>query len=122
MCIRDSQMRLENLDELLTSAFEFENLYEEDIEDPFTVLRDYLESIALFTDSDDVDKEDRILLMTLHNAKGLEFPVVFMTGMEENIFPSQRSETDFEIFVIVCRFLYNFVCFFSRISFFVNQI
>ena len=90
-------MRLENLDELLTSAFEFENLYEEDIEDPFTVLRDYLESIALFTDSDDVDKEDRILLMTLHNAKGLEFPVVFMTGMEENIFPSQRSETDFEI-------------------------
>ena len=35
--------------------------------------------------------------MTLHNAKGLEFPVVFMTGMEENIFPSQRSETDFEI-------------------------
>ena len=83
----DSQMRLESLDELLTSAFEFENLYEEDIEDPFTVLRDYLESIALFTDSDDVDKEDRILLMTLHNAKGLEFPVVFMTGMEENIFP-----------------------------------
>ena len=50
-------MRLENLDELLTSAFEFENLYEEDIEDPFTVLRDYLESIALFTDSDDVDKK-----------------------------------------------------------------
>ena len=56
-------MRLENLDELLTSAFEFENLYEEDIEDPFTVLRDYLESIALFTDSDDVDKEDRLSLI-----------------------------------------------------------
>jgi DNA helicase-2/ATP-dependent DNA helicase PcrA len=93
----DSQMRLENLDELLTSAFEFENLYEEDIEDPFTVLRDYLESIALFTESDDVNQEDKILLMTLHNAKGLEFPAVFMTGMEENIFPSQRSETDFEI-------------------------
>jgi DNA helicase-2/ATP-dependent DNA helicase PcrA len=93
----DSQMRLENLDELLTSAFEFENLYEEDIDDPFTVLRDYLESIALFTGADDVDQEDNILLMTLHNAKGLEFPAVFMTGMEENIFPSQRSETDFEI-------------------------
>ena len=77
----DSQMRLENLDELLTSAFEFENLYEEDIEDPFTVLRDYLESIALFTESDDVNQEDKILLMTLHNAKGLEFPAVFMTGM-----------------------------------------
>ena len=93
----ESQMRLENLDELLTSAFEFENLYEEEVEDPFTVLRDYLESIALFTDSDDVNQEDRILLMTLHNAKGLEFPAVFITGMEENIFPSQRSESDFEI-------------------------
>ena len=55
-----------------TSAFEFENLYDEDIEDPFTILRDYLESIALFTDSDDVDKEDRILLMTLHNDKGFD--------------------------------------------------
>ena len=93
----ESQMRLENLDELLTSAFEFENLYEEEVEDPFTILRDYLESIALFTDSDDVNQEDRILLMTLHNAKGLEFPAVFITGMEENIFPSQRSESDFEI-------------------------
>ncbi len=93
----ESQMRLENLDELITSAFEFENLYEEEVEDPFTVLRDYLESIALFTDSDDVNQEDRILLMTLHNAKGLEFPAVFITGMEENIFPSQRSESDFEI-------------------------
>ena len=93
----ESQMRLENLDELLTSAFEFENLYEEEVEDPFTILRDYLESITLFTDSDDVNQEDRILLMTLHNAKGLEFPAVFITGMEENIFPSQRSESDFEI-------------------------
>tara|TARA_Y100000817_G_scaffold151980_1_gene118790 strand:+ start:9 stop:2141 length:2133 start_codon:yes stop_codon:yes gene_type:complete len=93
----ESQMRLENLDELLTSAFEFENLYDEEIDDPFSLLRDYLDSISLFTDADNVDKEDKVLLMTLHNAKGLEFPAVFMTGMEENIFPSQRSETDFEI-------------------------
>ena len=93
----ESQMRIENLDELLTSAVEFENLYEEEIDDPFHKVRDYLESLALFTDSDNITNEDNVLLMTLHNAKGLEFPVVFMTGMEENLFPSQRSENEFEI-------------------------
>ena len=93
----ESQMRIENLDELLTSAVEFENLYEEEIDDPFHKVRDYLESLALFTDSDNITNEDNVLLMTLHNAKGLEFPIVFMTGMEENVFPSQRSENEFEI-------------------------
>ena len=93
----ESQMRIENLDELINSAFEFENLYEEDVEDPYVVLRDYLESLALFTNTDSIEDEDSVLLMTLHNAKGLEFPYVFMTGMEENIFPSQKSENDFEI-------------------------
>ena len=90
-------MRMENLEELLTSALEFENLYEEEIDDPFHKVRDYLESLALFTDSDNITNEDRVLLMTLHNAKGLEFPIVFMTGMEENVFPSQKSENEFEI-------------------------
>ena len=93
----ESQMRIENLDELINSAFEFENLYEEEVDDPFIVLRDYLESLALFTNTDSIEEEDKVLLMTLHNAKGLEFPFVFMTGMEENIFPSQKSENDFEI-------------------------
>ncbi len=93
----ESQMRIENLEELLTSAMEFENLYEEEIDDPFHKVRDYLESLALFTDSDNITKEDKVLLMTLHNAKGLEFPIVFMTGMEENVFPSQKSENEFEI-------------------------
>ena len=93
----ESQMRVENLDELLTSAVEFENLYEEEIDDPFHKVRDYLESLALFTDSDNITNEDSVLLMTLHNAKGLEFPIVFMTGMEENVFPSQKSENEFEI-------------------------
>ena len=93
----ESQMRVENLDELLTSAVEFENLYEEEIDDPFHKVRDYLESLALFTDSDNITNEDSVLLMTLHNAKGLEFPTVFMTGMEENLFPSQKSENEFEI-------------------------
>ena len=93
----ESQMRVENLDELLTSAVEFENLYEEEIDDPFHKVRDYLESLALFTESDNITDEDTVLLMTLHNAKGLEFPIVFMTGMEENVFPSQKSENEFEI-------------------------
>jgi DNA helicase-2/ATP-dependent DNA helicase PcrA len=93
----ESQMRIENLDELINSAFEFENLYEEDVDDPYVVLRDYLESLALFTNTDSIQDEDNVLLMTLHNAKGLEFPFVFITGMEENIFPSQKSESDFEI-------------------------
>jgi len=51
-------------------------IYEEDVEDPYVVLRDYLESLALFTNTDSIEDEDKVLLMTLHNAKGLEFPYV----------------------------------------------
>ena len=51
----------------------------------------------MFTNTDSIEDEDNVLLMTLHNAKGLEFPYVFMTGMEENIFPSQKSESEFEV-------------------------
>ena len=87
----ESQMRLENIEELLNSAFSFENLYEEEIDEPYGMLRDYLESIALFSETDKLEDADRVLLMTLHNAKGLEFPYVFMTGMEENLFPHERS-------------------------------
>ena len=87
----ESQMRIENIEELLNSAFSFENLYEEEIDEPYGMLRDYLESIALFSETDKLEDADRVLLMTLHNAKGLEFPFVFMTGMEENLFPHERS-------------------------------
>ena len=87
----ESQMRIENIEELLNSAFSFENLYEEEIDEPYGILRDYLESIALFSETDKLEDADRVLLMTIHNAKGLEFPYVFMTGMEENLFPHERS-------------------------------
>ena len=87
----ESQMRIENIEELLNSAFSFENLYEEEIDEPYGMLRDYLESIALFSETDKLEDADRVLLMTLHNAKGLEIPYVFMTGMEENLFPHERS-------------------------------
>ena len=66
-------------------------MYEEVIDEPYGILRDYLESIALFSETDNLEDADRVLLMTLHNAKGLEFPFVFMTGMEENLFPHERS-------------------------------
>jgi DNA helicase-2/ATP-dependent DNA helicase PcrA len=87
----EAQMRIENIEELLNSAYNFENTYEEEIDEPYTKLRDYLESIALFSETDKLEDADRVLLMTIHNAKGLEFPYVFMTGMEENLFPHERS-------------------------------
>ena len=81
-----AENRIENLEELLTVAIEFE---EEDTENP---LPDFLESITLASDVDDLDETDEaVTLMTLHSAKGLEFPVVFMVGMEEGIFPSYKS-------------------------------
>ena len=87
----ESQMRIENIEELLNSAYNFENVYDEEIDEPYSKLRDYLESIALFSETDELKDSDKVLLMTLHNAKGLEFPYVFMTGMEENLFPHERS-------------------------------
>ena len=87
----ESQMRLENIEELLNSAYNFENVYDEEIDEPYSKLRDYLESIALFSETDELKDSDKVLLMTLHNAKGLEFPYVFMSGMEENLFPHERS-------------------------------
>jgi len=62
---------------------------------PATFLRDYLEQVALVTDIDNFDQSaERVTLMTLHSAKGLEFPFVFMTAMEEGLFPLARSATD----------------------------
>ena len=81
-----AESRIENLNEFLTVAMEFE---EENAENS---LAEFLESITLSSDIDDMeDKENSVTLMTLHSAKGLEFPVVFLVGMEEGLFPSYRS-------------------------------
>ena len=81
--------RQENLRELVGVARE----YEERTADPS--LTDFLEQIALLTDTDDVaGEEGGVAFMTLHNAKGLEFPVVFIVGMEEGVFPHIRSLTE----------------------------
>ena len=82
----EAENRIENLDEFLTVAIEFE---EESAENKLT---DFLEGITLSSDLDDMEEtEDTVTLMTLHSAKGLEFPVVFLVGMEEGIFPGYKS-------------------------------
>ena len=82
----EAENRIENLNELLTVAIEFE---EENAENG---LAEFLEGITLSSDIDKLeDTEDTVTLMTLHSAKGLEFPVVFLVGMEEGIFPGYKS-------------------------------
>ncbi|CAL9549542.1 DNA helicase PcrA [Streptomyces sp. enrichment culture] len=86
------ETRIENLQELAAVAMEFE---QERGEDEQGTLADFLEQVALVADSDQIpDEEDGdgvITLMTLHTAKGLEFPVVFLTGMEDGVFPHMRA-------------------------------
>ncbi|MCD5003200.1 DNA helicase PcrA [Enterococcus saccharolyticus] len=91
----ESQARLENLEEFLTVTQEFDKQYislenpEEDAGDKLTV---FLNDLALFSELDNVEEETtQVTLMTLHAAKGLEFPIVFLIGMEENVFPLSRS-------------------------------
>ena len=85
---KEAENRIENLEEFLTVANEFEEQYAEND------LGNFLESITLSSDVDELDEnepQEQVTLMTLHSAKGLEFPVVFLVGMEEGIFPGQRS-------------------------------
>jgi len=82
--------RQENLEEFLSGMQDFvESRREEDLGDQ-VYLPDFLQEVALLTDldSDDGDSNDKVTLMTIHSAKGLEFPTVFVVGLEENIFPS----------------------------------
>ena len=82
--------RQENLEEFLSGMQDFvESRKEEDMGDQI-YLSDFLQEVALLTDldSDDGDSNDKVTLMTIHSAKGLEFPTVFVVGLEENIFPS----------------------------------
>ncbi len=82
----ENQTRIENIHEFIVSAHE----YEKSVEEP--TLSEFLESTALVADVDNYDEEqESVVLMTLHSAKGLEFPTVFMCGMEDGLFPSQRS-------------------------------
>ncbi len=91
----ESQSRLENLKEFMTVTQDFEEHSDD------KTLVSFLTDLALIADIDQLDdeeqaEEDNITLMTLHSAKGLEFPVVFLIGMEENVFPHSRSMLDDE--------------------------
>jgi DNA helicase-2/ATP-dependent DNA helicase PcrA len=82
----EAEGRLENLDELIGVAREYDAVAEE------PALEEFLQQIALFSEQDNLrDDEGIVTLMTLHNAKGLEFPIVFMIGMEHGLFPHMRS-------------------------------
>ena len=81
--------RLQNLDELNSNLIRFKE------ENPEAELSDFLEEVALLTDIDNYNTEsDTVVMMTLHASKGLEFPVVFIPGMEEGIFPGMQSLYD----------------------------
>jgi DNA helicase-2/ATP-dependent DNA helicase PcrA len=89
----ESKMRAENLKELVNSVLD----YEKGQEAP--TLAGYLDQVSLFADADKLeDKKNCVTLMTMHNAKGLEYPIVFITGMEEGLFPHNNSiESDNEV-------------------------
>ena len=87
--------RVENIEELLNGIKEFsEREEEEGAEEKLKTLEEYMKDIALLTDAEDPDKRedgDYVSLMTIHAAKGLEFPHVYVVGVEENLFPSSQS-------------------------------
>ncbi|MBO8158758.1 UvrD-helicase domain-containing protein [Thermosyntropha sp.] len=87
---KGAEVRIDNLKELRSLAVEFER-------EEGGRLEEFLAKIALVQDADEMDYKDAVFLMTYHGAKGLEFPVVFMTGMEEGVFPSYRCETPEEM-------------------------
>ena len=85
----ESETRIENIKELISVALEYESKGEGQS------LEEFLENVSLVADVDNLEEgKDYVVLMTLHSAKGLEFPVVFMIGMEEGVFPGFRSMTE----------------------------
>ncbi len=91
----ESRSRLENIDEFLSVTMEFEKNNED------KSLVSFLTDLALIADIDsmndeDEDQSDAVILMTMHSAKGLEFPIVFIVGMEEGVFPHSRAFLDNE--------------------------
>ena len=90
----ESETRLENLEELASAAEEFVT-GQQALGLTEVTLESFLDSVALVADTDEIDPEaGGVTLMTLHSAKGLEFPVVFLTGMEDGVFPHSRSMDD----------------------------
>jgi DNA helicase-2/ATP-dependent DNA helicase PcrA len=83
----ESEARLENLEELVNAAVDYDRM-------PDATLRDFIDHAALTADTDSIDSSARVTMMTVHSAKGLEFPIVFLVGLEDGIFPHSRSIND----------------------------
>jgi DNA helicase-2/ATP-dependent DNA helicase PcrA len=83
----EAETRLENLEELVNAAVDYDN--SEDMG-----LRDFIDHAALTADTDKFDRNASVTLMTVHSAKGLEFPIVFLVGLEDGVFPHSRSLSD----------------------------
>ncbi|WP_461227332.1 DNA helicase PcrA [Lacticaseibacillus suihuaensis] len=90
----EADTRIENLQELLSVTQQFDARYQPEEEDS-DIFVDFLAELSLLSDQDDVEEDaQEVTLMTLHAAKGLEFPVVFLVGMEEGLFPLSRAAMD----------------------------
>lgn len=90
----EADTRIDNLNELLSVTKQFDDRYEPEEEDS-DIFVDFLADLALLSDQDSIEEDaQEVTLMTLHAAKGLEFPVVFMVGMEEGLFPLSRAAMD----------------------------
>ena len=88
----EAEGRMENLEELVAVAAEFDANRALEGESELTPLEEFLQAISLYTDQDDIERgESKVTLMTLHNAKGLEYEAVFIIGAEEGVFPHSRS-------------------------------
>ena len=83
----EAEARLENLEELVNAAVDYDRMAD-------ASLRDFIDHAALTADTDALDSSARVTMMTVHSAKGLEFPVVFLVGLEDGIFPHSRSIND----------------------------
>jgi DNA helicase-2/ATP-dependent DNA helicase PcrA len=83
----EAEARVENLQELVNAAVDYDKLGTEG-------LREFIDHSALVSDSDQYKKDAPVTLMTMHSAKGLEFPLVFIAGLEDGLFPHSRSATD----------------------------
>ena len=83
----ESEARLENLEELVNAAVDYDKI-------PQAGVRDFIDHAALNSNTDGLDANARVTMMTIHSAKGLEFPVVFIVGLEDGIFPHSRSMND----------------------------
>ena len=81
----EDKTRIENIESLINAIAEYEK------DDPDATLSDYLQSVSLLSDVDKTLEEEGVSLMTIHAAKGLEYDVIFLTGMEEGLFPSKRT-------------------------------